>query len=240
MSTPNVFRDQMKQGRTGYFVTYQPADCRYPFALIDLVFLDDPVDHTHACRAMESELKVWLELYAVPVMVSAFDPRESLIHVRGYSGESHLLGYRDSKTGKLVQRWGLFKEDELPSEHTKPEYLQSVYRDVSFRVQKLWNYPPSHRYGETGCNILRDDGLSFHLRQGYGRQDGDYVERLTILLFLTMADEQLRPPFNQPSFSGFGGTGKPSAVPKDYAWPSLLARAGRNPFVKAFTENFYD
>jgi type I restriction enzyme M protein len=37
-------------------------------------------------------------------------------------------------------------------------------------VQKLWNY----------CNILRDDGLSY----------GDYVEQLTFLLFLKMAEEQ--------------------------------------------------
>jgi type I restriction enzyme M protein len=42
-------------------------------------------------------------------------------------------------------------------------------------VQKLWNY----------CNILRDDGLSY----------GDYVEQLTFLLFLKMADEQSRAPF---------------------------------------------
>ena len=46
-------------------------------------------------------------------------------------------------------------------------------------VQKLWNY----------CNILRDDGLSY----------GDYVEQLTFLLFLKMADEQSRPPFNKPA-----------------------------------------
>ena len=51
-------------------------------------------------------------------------------------------------------------------------------------VQKLWNY----------CNILCDDGLSY----------GDYVEQLTFLLFLKMADAQSRPPFN-----------KPSAVPKE-------------------------
>ncbi|OLC50658.1 MAG: DNA methyltransferase [Acidobacteria bacterium 13_1_40CM_65_14] len=62
-------------------------------------------------------------------------------------------------------------------------------------VQKLWNY----------CNILRDDGLSY----------GDYVEQLTYLLFLKMADEQSRPPFK-----------KPSAVPKGYDWPSLLAKDG--------------
>ena len=62
-------------------------------------------------------------------------------------------------------------------------------------VQKLWNY----------CNILRGDGLSY----------GDYVEQLTFLLFLKMADEQSRPPFN-----------KPSPIPKGKDWPALLAKDG--------------
>ena len=46
-------------------------------------------------------------------------------------------------------------------------------------VQKLWNY----------FNVLRDDGMSY----------GDYVEQLTYLLFLKMADERTKPPYNQPS-----------------------------------------
>ena len=62
-------------------------------------------------------------------------------------------------------------------------------------VQKLWNY----------CNVLRDDGMSY----------GDYVEQLTYLLFLKMADERSAPPYNQPSI-----------VPAAYAWPTLLARDG--------------
>jgi type I restriction enzyme M protein len=62
-------------------------------------------------------------------------------------------------------------------------------------VQKLWNY----------CNILRDDGLSY----------GDYVEQLTFLLFLKMADEQSQPPFN-----------KPSPIPKAHSWPALLKLDG--------------
>jgi type I restriction enzyme M protein len=62
-------------------------------------------------------------------------------------------------------------------------------------VQKLWNY----------CSILRDDGLSY----------GDYVEQLTFLLFLKMADEQSRPPFN-----------KPSPIPEGADWPALLAKDG--------------
>jgi type I restriction enzyme M protein len=67
--------------------------------------------------------------------------------------------------------------------------------NTSTLVQKLWNY----------CNVLRDDGMSY----------GDYVEQLTYLLFLKMADERSCPPYNQPS-----------PIPAAYAWPALLAKDG--------------
>ena len=62
-------------------------------------------------------------------------------------------------------------------------------------VQKLWNY----------CNVLRDDGMSY----------GDYVEQLTYLLFLKMADERTKAPYNQKS-----------PVPEQYSWPSLVKKDG--------------
>jgi type I restriction enzyme M protein len=62
-------------------------------------------------------------------------------------------------------------------------------------VQRVWNY----------CNVLRDDGVSY----------GDYVEQLTYLLFLKMADEQTKPPFH-----------KPSTIPQGLDWQSLIAKDG--------------
>ena len=62
-------------------------------------------------------------------------------------------------------------------------------------VQRLWNY----------CNVLRDDGVSY----------GDYVEQLTYLLFLKMADEQTKPPFN-----------KESIIPNGFDWKSLMGKDG--------------
>jgi type I restriction enzyme M protein len=62
-------------------------------------------------------------------------------------------------------------------------------------VQRVWNY----------CNVLRDDGVSY----------GDYVEQLTYLLFLKMADEQTKPPFN-----------KPSTIPQGLDWQSLTSKDG--------------
>ena len=67
--------------------------------------------------------------------------------------------------------------------------------DSSVIVQKLWNY----------CNVLRDDGISY----------GDYVEQLTYLLFLKMADEQSKPPFR-----------KESVVPVGLDWESLVDKEG--------------
>jgi len=62
-------------------------------------------------------------------------------------------------------------------------------------VQKLWNY----------CDVLQDDGVSY----------GDYVQQLTNILFLKMADEQTKPPFN-----------KKSIIPKKYDWESLNFKKG--------------
>lgn len=62
-------------------------------------------------------------------------------------------------------------------------------------VKKMWGF----------CDYLRDDGVSY----------GDYVEQLTYLLFLKMADEQTRPPINRNSI-----------IPKGVDWVSLLPLDG--------------
>jgi type I restriction enzyme M protein len=67
--------------------------------------------------------------------------------------------------------------------------------DSATIVQKLWNY----------CNVLRDDGLSYQ----------DYIEQLTFLLFLKMADEQTRPPFSRPTI-----------LPEGFDWDSLIHKDG--------------
>ncbi|MBN2425785.1 MAG: SAM-dependent DNA methyltransferase [Calditrichaceae bacterium] len=62
-------------------------------------------------------------------------------------------------------------------------------------ISKVWNY----------CNTLRDDGVSY----------GDYLEQLTYFLFLKMADEYSRAPYNR-------NTG----IPEKYNWSSLVGKSG--------------
>lgn len=66
---------------------------------------------------------------------------------------------------------------------------------TSALVQKVWNF----------CTTLRDDGMSY----------GDYLEQLTYLLFLKMADEYSRPPHNRDTH-----------IPAALAWPTLLGKTG--------------
>ncbi|MBK6589374.1 MAG: SAM-dependent DNA methyltransferase [Acidobacteria bacterium] len=62
-------------------------------------------------------------------------------------------------------------------------------------IQKVWSF----------CNVLKDDGVSY----------GDYLEQLTYLLFLKMADEYSKPPHNRPL-----------GIPAEYSWESLTGLRG--------------
>ena len=62
-------------------------------------------------------------------------------------------------------------------------------------VSKVWNF----------CTTLRDDGVGY----------GDYLEQLTYLIFLKMADEYTRPPYSRKI-----------RIPEGYDWTSLTSRIG--------------
>jgi len=62
-------------------------------------------------------------------------------------------------------------------------------------VSKVWSF----------CNTLRDDGVGY----------GDYLEQLTYLIFLKMADEYSHPPYKRDV-----------GIPVKYAWPSLKSKNG--------------
>ncbi|OQB64327.1 MAG: putative type I restriction enzymeP M protein [Bacteroidetes bacterium ADurb.Bin141] len=64
-------------------------------------------------------------------------------------------------------------------------------------ISKVWSF----------CNTLRDDGVGY----------GDYLEQLTYLLFLKMADEFSKPPYNRKL-----------PIPKQFNWESLTKEKGED------------
>ena len=67
--------------------------------------------------------------------------------------------------------------------------------NTSTLVQKVWNF----------CHTLRDDGVGY----------GDYLEQLTYLLFLKLAHEYAREPYNRDT-----------RIPMGYGWSSLRVKTG--------------
>jgi type I restriction enzyme M protein len=67
--------------------------------------------------------------------------------------------------------------------------------NTSTIISKVWSF----------ANVLRDDGVSY----------GDYLEQLTYLLFLKMADEFSKPPYSRNL-----------PIPKEYGWESLKSKRG--------------
>ena len=86
----------------------------------------DSSDTEAISRLMEQELERWLKRYPVPIMVTALDAKEDAIHIPSKDGESILMGYVNLQTGKLIQKWGLLKNEEMPTEQKEPKYLEQV------------------------------------------------------------------------------------------------------------------
>lgn len=130
-----VFRNAIKEHRQSYFVSYQPADVRYSFALIQLTFLDEHTDVAQVKHAVEYELNYWLRRYPLPVMASAYNAKEDLIEVSPKTGQSLLMGFVDRKTGDVLSRWWGHEIEELPTEQMAPEYQTRVYKGIPFRLR---------------------------------------------------------------------------------------------------------
>jgi type I restriction enzyme M protein len=71
-------------------------------------------------------------------------------------------------------------------------------------VSKVWSF----------CTTLRDDGMGY----------GDYLEQLTYLIFLKMADEYSQPPHNRDV-----------GIPAEYNWQALKAERGAELEVQYIT-----
>ena len=62
--------------------------------------------------------------------------------------------------------------------------------NASSIVSRVWSF----------CTTLRDDGVGY----------GDYLEQLTYLIFLKMADEYSKPPYSRDM-----------GIPPQYSWQAL-------------------
>jgi hypothetical protein len=133
MSSEKIIFEKAKQHRGWYFVEYSPPIEGFCFAMVDLTILHS-TEKAKITEAMESELKFWLARYSFPMMVSAFDDKENLIHLEPIKDCSHLMGYLPKDQQSPISQWRLLKDEELSDAALDRNYLKKVYHDIRFRT----------------------------------------------------------------------------------------------------------
>ena len=104
--------------------------------------------------------------------------------------DAHLIGLTSTPNKQALEFFG--QNPVMEYSHN-----MTVAGGVNVDFQKLWNC----------CNVLRDEGLSYQ----------DCLEQLTFLLFLKMADEQAKSPFNRQPI-----------IPHGLDWKSLVRLDGNS------------
>jgi len=133
MKLERIRFEKKEEHRGWYMVEYLPPIDSFRFATINLVVLQS-VDCAKIVEAMESEARLWLARYPVPVMVSAFDEREDLIDLKPAKECNHLIAFFPRLNALASIRWELLKDEELPAEALDLDYLKKVYHDIPFRM----------------------------------------------------------------------------------------------------------
>jgi Sec-independent protein translocase protein TatA len=132
MNPNRIYFDAIKEHRGQYFVEYHPPNFGARFAILYLVFLN-PIDKKKVAELMEAELNRWLKRYAVPIMVSAFDEKDTPICLMEEKGFDFLFGFLDSNTN-VLRYWRQVKDEELPADALDTNYLRRVYVDIPYKT----------------------------------------------------------------------------------------------------------
>lgn len=133
MASDDLFFDAVKKDRGWYFVEYHPPRPGYPFAMMSIV-VPEPATPIAIAEAMEVELKVWLQRYPVPLMVSAFDAKGDMCRLDGTRPSDHLVGYSAVGANTISMFWRLPTDEEIPGEPPDKEFLLHIYAGVPYNT----------------------------------------------------------------------------------------------------------
>lgn len=92
VGVPEVLRETIREDRGSHFVEYRPADGVSYLAMLYLVFPGATPNLATVAGLMETELDHWVQRFAVPTMVWAWDAAENQIVVAEVTGDSLLVG----------------------------------------------------------------------------------------------------------------------------------------------------
>lgn len=130
----NEFRfASVKEDRGWYFVEYSPPMENYLFSLLQLSVVQDR-SLPEIAETIESEAKVWLGRYPVPLMATAVAADDSVISLRGVRPIDNLMAWPVPGTQAFVLRWELVPDETLPNTARDRRALRKLFADVTVQT----------------------------------------------------------------------------------------------------------
>ena len=124
--------------RDWYFVQYYPLNFE-GFSTLQLTITIENAFKNDVIAAMEKEAEIWLNLYPVPLLVSAFDNAENTYDFSEIKEQNILMGFLNAG-GKICLYWRPLKKDEEgPNKDFSKDYLYNLFSDFPFTTDAEYN-----------------------------------------------------------------------------------------------------
>jgi len=126
--------ESLQEDRGWYFVEYSPPQANYRFSIVQLSCVE-PNDNLVIAQAMESEARIWLRRYPVPVMVTAFSLAGDVIALDGVRPCSHLIAWSQYSSAEPILQWRLVANDELPDMALNRTFVEDLFASVPHKTR---------------------------------------------------------------------------------------------------------
>jgi hypothetical protein len=144
MAPDDIRYSTIKEDRGWYFVEYFPPLPNYRFSTLQISILERR-DVGVVADAIESEAKLWLARYPVPLMATAFSLDGNVLTLRPARPVDHLLAWPDVVKSTDVLRWELVPDDVLPAVALDGDFLREVFSNIPSKTgREIQNEAAKH------------------------------------------------------------------------------------------------
>lgn len=124
--------DPIKESRGWYFVEYHPPKSDSKYAALNLVIMEN-TSQDKIASAMETELKIFLNRYPIPILAFSFDKKGDSYNLGEARSSNHLIGFL-SEDNQIQLHWQSINYEEIPDVALDQEYVNRIYSDLPYKT----------------------------------------------------------------------------------------------------------